>query len=567
MNPSLLDFYPKFLLSEKTGSEKTPKEQVWDVTEYPTATVDTANVAGVVEYAKRQNVQYYANTDYDTPDVTLDPASNIKFDMPLDSNNDVLYGAYTTKYSVRIKNEIILVDGATTAPLGTTFDSLLYEGAVIADFIALVNAAVSDANLFTIQFLNNSGTVLGSSTVTGAENVGGDLVVSFDEVTLAAFAQITKMRFLTYYSVTKEVSYCAQSWPTGVLAVTGDCIKAQISVQDQTQYLASDIVDRTIDFNYPVLADGTPVESPVTTTNASLLVGPNVWTGAYTIALTSELTRTQTDSLVLVYDVINYNYFTLECDAGLCCMKSCIQGIFAKYQEATQGGGPQLQQLQTNMMNIMGMLWLYTISIECGNTTDAQTWLTNLDNYLNSIGCDCGCSGSTTGNPEPTIVYPLFSDPQPNYVPISYLQSNNITIDSNTKVPTNKAVITYIASLLADYYTASECDALFVILFDTTSVASGTSPVTLNAKSGTVTITSPDAPLPSGSFTTYEVRNTNCVAGGMVVAQISAQAGYPSSCMQIVNVNCEANKFTVLAKNIGAGNMDDTIDIQFLVVN
>jgi len=585
MNPALFSFYPKFLLSEKTGSDLTPKLQVFDETPYEDNGIDLDAVAGIIYSAKRENVSFYANTDYDDPDVTLDPAANVKVDLPVDATDNALYGDYEFTYKVKVTNEIIGVDGATPAPGAATFNQLLYEGTVIPDFITKVNQlATYLGSNFVIQFLNSSGTVLGQSVVTGAEAVDADIVVNFTEVTDYDYASIAKMRFLTYYSETVDVGYCAQDWPTANLVVTSDCIRAQIQVQDQTQYQASDTLTRLITLNYPVLSNGTPVASPETTSTASMLVGPNIWTGSYAIFLSSTLVRTQTDTLVLSYILEAYNPYLVTCDAGLCCMKDCIGNIFTAYQNALTQGSPNLNVLTNNVITIMGYVSLYSMNVTCGATEAAGAYLSGLQTYMDSIGCDCNCSGNTASS-GPTIVYPLFADPQPNYVPISYLESDNITIDSNTKVPSNKAVINYVFSnfysktfiddnfynetetdalLTTNFYTKIESDERYVRLFNTSYSAVGVTPLTLNQKSGRVDI-GPSGPVAPGDNTTYQIDNTFCVADGLVLVQIHTQYGY-DCIMDIVEVKSYDGYFTVLCRNTGTVNLDDPIRIQFIIV-
>jgi len=464
MNPALLSFYPKFLLSEKTGSDLTPKLQVFDETPYVANNIALDKVAGVILSAKRENVSFYANTDYDNPDVTLDPVLNEKQDLPVDATDKTLYGDYEFTYKVRVYNEFTdnnnneEINGIGSSPVtSVSLSSLGYTSALAANINALVALIGSE---YKIEFLNNAGDVLATSPITSASHNGGSGVTTINctSVAIDYYASVTQVRLVSYYSETVNVSYCSQDWPTPVLVVTSDCIKAQVQVQDQTQYQASDTLTRLITLNYPVLSNGTPVETPETTTTASMLVGPNIWTGSYAIFLSSVLVREQIDSLVLSITLEAYNPYLVECDAGLCCMRDCISNIFTAYKNALTQGSPNLSVLRDNVITILGYVQLYTIAVNCGETSLAGSYLEDLQSYMDSIGCDCNC-GSASPSTGPTIVYPLFADPQPNYVPISYLESDNITINSNSKVPTNKAVINYVAQELDDYYTKTYIDA------------------------------------------------------------------------------------------------------------
>jgi hypothetical protein len=590
MNPALLSFFPKFLLSEKTGSELTPKLQYFDETPYVANGIALDKVAGVVYSAKRENVSFYANTDFDDPDVTLDPVANVKVDLPVDATDNALYGDFEFIYKSRVYNEFTTdndneqIDAISASPVtAVTLDDTGYTGTLAANINALVALIGTE---YKIEFLNSAGTILGTSVITSASYNGGTSVTTINctSVAIASYALVTQIRLVSYYSETVNVSYCSQDWPTPVLVVTSDCIRAQVQVQDQTQYQASDTLTRLITLNYPVLSNGTPVASPETTSTASMLVGPNIWTGSYAIFLSSTLIRTQTDTLVLSYILEAYNPYLVECDAGLCCMRDCIGNIFTAYKNALTQGSPNLSVLRDNVITILGYVNLYQIAVNCGETEVAGTYLEDLQTYMDNIGCDCNCAGASP-SAGPTIVYPLFADPQPNYVPISYIETGMIVTDSNTKVPSNKAVINYVFSnfysktfiddnfynetetdalLAANFYTKTEGDARYILQFDKTKTAAGESPVTLNQRSGIVDIAASDAPIIVGATTTYRIDNSFCVANGFVIAQIDSQVN-PASTMQIIEIKSYDGYFTVKCKNIGTEQLDDSITIQFLI--
>lgn len=572
MNPSLINFYPKFLLSEKTGADKTPKFQIFDETFYVTYGIPAANVAGVVFNTKLNNTPFYSNANFNNPDVTLAPPLNKKITLPVDSNDDARYGDYEYTYKIKVLNEVIDSDASTTAPASATFSQLFYEGPAIVNFISKVNQVVTDAGgQFFIEFLNAGGTVLGISEVTGAELDGSDIAVTFDSVTIAAFATITEFRFTSYYTSVKTFPYCKQEWPCQKLAVTGDCIRAVLNVNDQTQYSATDTLVRLINLNYPILANGNAVLPPVSTSNSSISVGPSIWTGGYAIALTSTLTRETEEGLVLNIILTAYDNYILNCDAGLCCMIDCISSLFSQYQLAVSNASAKLPVLTGNMIIINTYIQLYSISIECGDTDKATQYLEQLQEYMNLIGCDCSCNDCGNSS-EPTEVFPLFTEPMPNYVPISYLEANNITIDSNTKVPTNKAVITYVNGLLGNYYTETQIDTIISNLdaeYVFKYVVANYSPsgYTLNQYSGRMLLIPTEAPIPSGELFEYVINNNKCVLNGLVLVQISSQPAVLDGLVSIVSVESKNGSFKIICKNNGPNALDDSIEIQFLVCN
>jgi hypothetical protein len=591
MNPSLINFYPKFLLSEKTGADKTPKFQIFDETFYVTYGIPAANVAGVVFNTKLNNTPFYSNANFNNPDVTVAPPLNKKITLPVDSNDDAKYGDYEYTYKIKVLNEVIDSDASTTAPASTTFSQLFYEGPAIVNFISKVNQVVTDAGgQFFIEFLNAGGTVLGISEVTGAELDGSDIAVTFDSVTIAAFATITEFRFTSYYTSVKTFPYCKQEWPCQKLAVTGDCIRAVLNVNDQTQYSATDTLVRLINLNYPILANGNAVLPPVSTSNSSISVGPSIWTGAYSIALTSTLTRETEEGLVLNIILTAYDNYILNCDAGLCCMIDCISSLFSQYQLAVSNASAKLPVLTGNMIIINTYIQLYSISIECGDTDKATQYLEQLQEYMNLIGCDCSCNDCGNSS-EPTEVFPLFTEPMPNYVPISYLEANNITIDSNTKVPTNKAVITYVNGLLEnyytetqidtiledyytetevdtileDYYTKTEADGNFVHQYENNAPQSGN---TNNNLSGYISLNATNAPVLVGEIGLFVFNNNLVTPNSLVIVQIKNQSGIAPLFYTLIDVTPGAGIISFRCNLFGlVGFVDDDIEIQFLVCN
>jgi hypothetical protein len=236
-------------------------------------------------------------------------------------------------------------------------------------------------------------------------------------------------------------------------------------------------------------------------------------------------------------------------------MIDCISSLFSQYQLAVSNASAKLPVLTGNMIIINTYIQLYSISIECGDTDKATQYLEQLQEYMNLIGCDCSCNDCGNSS-EPTEVFPLFTEPMPNYVPISYLEANNITIDSNTKVPTNKAVITYVNGLFANYYTKTQIDALIANYYTKTesdanyvfkfNIANSAVGNTLNTFSGRITVT-PDGGsgvATDGEFT-YTIINNKCVANGLVLAQISDQSGLAPEYVNILSVQSYAGGFVV----------------------
>jgi hypothetical protein len=229
------------------------------------------------------------------------------------------------------------------------------------------------------------------------------------------------------------------------------------------------------------------------------------------------------------------------------------------------------------MIIINTYVQLYSISIECGDTDKATQYLEQLQEYMNLIGCDCSCNDCGNSS-EPTEVFPLFTEPMPNYVPISYLEANNITIDSNTKVPTNKAVITYVNGLLGnyytetqidtileDYYTKTEADGNFVHQYENNAPSDSN---TNNNLSGYILLNATNAPVPVGDIGLFVFNNNLVTSNSLVIIQIKNQSGIAPLFYTLIDVTPGAGIVSFRCNLFGlVGAVDDNIEIQFLVCN
>jgi len=171
MNPSALSFFPKFLLSETTGSDLTPKLQVFDETPYVANNIALDKVAGVILSAKRENVSFYANTDFDDPDVTLDPAANVKVDLPVDATDNALYGDFEFQYKVRVYNEFTDNNNNEEIPTMAGF-GLKSIVTTIGTSVTAIGAGLQLSEIIVMADPGNAGSLyLGGSDVSSSNGI------------------------------------------------------------------------------------------------------------------------------------------------------------------------------------------------------------------------------------------------------------------------------------------------------------------------------------------------------------------------------------------------------------
>jgi hypothetical protein len=249
----------------------------------------------------------------------------------------------------------------------------------------------------------------------------------------------------------------------------------------------------------------------------------------------------------------------------------------------------------------MGYWMLYTQYIDCGKVDEATQCLNELKNYLNAIGCECNCTDcdDNTSN-APKEIYPLFSDPQPNYIPISYLEIDDIVTDSNTKVPSNKAVITYVAELLTNYYTEAEINALLANYYTKTEITfllnnyyskaeinafllnyytkvqsdaryipiyadNPQSGIDNNNLSGYISLNANNAPIIPGQIGLFSFINNKVASTDLVIIQIKDQSLIPGSYYTLIDVTARNGSVDFSCILNGASSVDDPITFQFIV--
>lgn len=379
----------------------TLKLRVTDTFDYGTIIYSSAygNVT-----AKIGNSVFHTNTQFNAnADIVIGDNTFIDIDLPT-SNSLIREGSYTVIYN-------LLVNYVADAlpPGATTFSSIAITPSS-AQFIAQVDELLTQFDTVTIQFGSTSlGANVGSSTITGTS---GSSTILFNQVTIAEFADIDVITITVTYTESNDYSFTNCDAVKGALTVTPNCAFATITVQDTTSYPAYvESLTREITLRYPKLASGAEVESPVTTSEASLTVGPYIWSGGYTISLSSIMSWEQEDNLLIQQTLTVYGYPNVQCDAGLCKAAKCIESVAVKYMAAVKNGSPSSAQLfQENFITMLYYM-RYSVAISCGNTTLAAAILTEMITYLNMGDCTCGCgdTGSSTGNTEPTRIYPLFS--------------------------------------------------------------------------------------------------------------------------------------------------------------
>jgi len=401
MNTDIINIESTFELNNISG----PSVKIKDLTPYVANNIALAQVKGNIKGSYGATV-FHETVSWSTPDIVRASADSKTFLLPVDSNGKVINATYDFKYTVQVTEDIVYSIGTNfNAVSGTPFTSIQLT-TVTSPVVDAINALLTNPNYSSVQvrFLDAGGATLGTTTNMLGCSVGG--LITFASMSLAAFADIASIIFIATSLNEKTFSYTFCNKPiTPNLCVTSNCFLSQLYAKDESVYPAYlDSTTRTMVIQFPRLANGTPVETAITTANASYTVGPNIWSGNYTVSLSVIYQYTESDGLIVIDTLVAYSEQNVRCDNGLCSMAGCIATLSMKYTEAIKSGSKDAYELQQQNFQVVILCNRYMIESTCKNLEKAQAVLDELSLFLEQAGCNCGCNTQDQG--EPAIIYP-----------------------------------------------------------------------------------------------------------------------------------------------------------------
>ena len=419
---------------------------------------DTFNYSGITASAiygnvtaKIGNTIFHTNTNFNaSADIVQGTNTYVDFDLPLNADGTIRETSYNFTYNVKIENEQIGTSSADVSADTFTTIAIPSNPTLAASINALIASGVDCRARFNLgstsgyAILSATATtiVIASTTIFGAGT-------GLNAVTILSTSTSTTVKNYDFCDITPQTNLC----------VTSDCFFATVTAQDSTLYPANmTIASRVLTINWPRLANGNPVDTAVVTSDASKTIGPNIFTGGYLVTLSTALTWTQTDGLLVSNTVQGRSDYVVDCSGNICSAFNCIKAYMVRYQQAVALGSRELTQFTQQNFQILLYCNLYNIAIECQKTSDARDILIALGEYMsvNGItveGCDCGCSDSSTSSTEPTLITPLYNSATYNSATetaagIAELatQAETNTGTDDTKIVTPLKLKTYVAT-------------------------------------------------------------------------------------------------------------------------
>jgi hypothetical protein len=493
-------FITKFDLARK-------KLIVIDTFDYDDASIDTAFGNATIKIG---NQILHTNTNFNSSaDIVYGVNSSFEIDLPLNSDGTVRETGYSVTYDVRF-----------TAGTGADVSSDTFTVVTIPSsptIAALINDSIAAGVGIKATFNVGSTSGYPILSATSTTMTFASITISGAGTTLTSATISTTSNSETIHNY----DFC-DTTPTSDLCVESDCFYATLTASDTTPYLATQtILDRVLTINYPRLANGEPVEVAVVTNEASQTVGPAIYTGGYLVTLSTLISWTQSDGLLVFNTVAARSDYNVNCDGSICNAFNCIKAYMVKYQQAVALGSRDLAQFTQQNFQILLYCNLYNIAIECQDTAEARAILVALGEYMSVsgvtvAGCDCGCGQSATNSTEPTVIYPLY---------------NSAVYNSATEL----------AKGIAELATQSETNAgtdderivtplkLQKRLLDTTNTATGTFTASLNKINGKVTYTGGFASADPYSFvlTNSFITTSSSIIWSISYTQENGEVLYP----------------------------------------
>lgn len=365
----------------------TKKGRIVDASNYVAEGISLSalNAKGLGVVTGPTGVAIYTGTTVGSPLVNLMSTTNSAwFNLPLDSNGEILNGTYSFTYSLRYAITGGSVD-EVNAPSTFNFD-LTEAGRVLIAGDSIVttgNTETENNGTFTVATAtydtgDNISTIVVTQTTLVNEGIPTG-TFSFD-VTRAAFAGST-------------YTWNGCNFVTPAVTTTYDCESTQfgqIIFADSSVIPAGQvIVSRSLSGYYPNGLYPEPDTNPVTTTSPSLTFN-ELAVGTWTHVLVLNMSVTQDDGLVYTYTVRDTGETAVTCAGTLCGLTPCIESLKDKYYASFQKG--QASGLEATILMI---LQLYALAKEyktCGNNAMYAATVAQLESVLDESGeCSCGC--------------------------------------------------------------------------------------------------------------------------------------------------------------------------------
>ena len=361
-------------LTNKTG-------RVTDTTNYLALNLGVATFEakglGTIYFQGQQIVSKMTVSD---PLIDLqDGDTYFDFPLELDVNGEVANGVYQIDYSLRVNtlttNFPVTITLPGTMDIGSGFEWIL-DFLEVGDSIKLYNPITLDQQFVPYA----SGEFVDPDFILETDTVIDDPTYPFWGINLTNAQSSTSY---TYSGCTKSAAavtfaYDCEVAPTGTF-----------SVASATQLNGQTVVSTSAVINYPSWTSANPNFNPRVVVNSLPYTQNTLATGTYTVSLSQVIHSIQADGLILQYTASTTGEHRVSCTGSLCGLNACIENLRSAHMAELQRN--RISKYQVFVDNVLMYYAEAQTYRSCGDFDAYNRALNNIQEQLDSSGCDCGC--------------------------------------------------------------------------------------------------------------------------------------------------------------------------------
>ena len=356
------------------------------------------------------------------------------FDLPVDSNDEIVNGSWTGNVSLHIEVSTGQLSSVVTPVVTTDGDNWLYYFLNVGDTITLNFGPSGTEDIVVLGFTDEDPNV----AITANAAIP---VESYDSWAID----------LTHASGTLSHSYKGCVKKTACIETMYDCdstVTGTFTGTDATDYGTQTIVATELKLIPPAWAKETYNAQNSVFTGTSPLTGTatQLYEGSWTVMLASEVTYTQSDGLVVNYDLTATVDRDVSCQSSLCRFTKCINKLRAAvYSDMKLTGQSVYEKFLLNVLTYTNQALIYK---SCSDMEGYRASLIKIEAELDAsgLGCDCGCGdeGFRRILNVPPDVYNIITQLEANYAGLpQVLFKSAIPIATETGAGDYAAPLTY----------------------------------------------------------------------------------------------------------------------------
>lgn len=295
--------------------------------------------------------------------------------------------SFTTKFSLNTTpKKFIFVDtsdyagqGIATANVNGCFKITSPSGVVIYN-----NTDFSNSNCD----IRVSVSTTSQQTISLPLDGNGDVEAGLYTIEYSVYNNST----LETYTLTNTYTFDFTA-PTVKITQISNCITPLFTSTDSTDYTVNETLPtivRTHTLYYP---NGSAGQGSPETGSAVTLTTSTFYNGTQTTTISSVLTYTFDDGLVVITTVTGVQEFVVDC-TWICAIYCCIRSLEQQMETLRTTGSNDVlyRELTLKFAQVMGLVVLAKTAIECGKSDDVNDILTTIKDIANCTD-DCSCDG------------------------------------------------------------------------------------------------------------------------------------------------------------------------------